>query len=237
MSITSTNHQVIAISGGSRGIGLAIAKQFAEKGWKVAIAARSAAALAQLQQEWQANDWRPLLIFAGDLSQAEDCAKWGQYLQQHCTQLTALIHNLGAFAPGSLLQGPVDQLERLLATNVLSAHYLTRACLPLLEKAALANILTIGSVASTDWPMELAAYALSKHALEAWHRQLAKELAGTNIRTSLLRPGATFTSSWDGVDIDPTLLLNADRVAAVAAQLILLPSNEQLEEVCLRPRS
>lgn len=237
MSNTSTDHQVIAISGGSRGIGLAIAKQLAEKGWQVAIAARSAIELAQLQQDWQANEWPPLLVFAGDLSQAEDCAKWGQYLQQHCTQIAALVHNLGAFAPGTLLEGPVDQLEHFLATNVLSAHYLTRACLPLLEKAALANILTIGSVASTDWPMDLAAYALSKHALEAWHRQLAKELAGTNIRTSLLRPGATFTSSWDGVDIDPALLLSSDRVAALATQMILSPANEHLEEVCLRPRT
>lgn len=237
MSNTSTRHQVIAISGGSRGIGLAIAKQFAEKGWQVAIAARSAAALAQLQQQWQTNEWPPLLIFAGDLSQAEDCQKWGTFLQQHCTQLAALVNNLGAFAPGSLLDGPVDQLEHFLATNMLSAHYLTRACLPLLKNAPMANILTIGSVATTDWPEALAAYALSKHALEAWHRQLGRELAGTPIRTSLLRPGATFTSSWDGVDIDPTLLLDADRVAAIAVQLILAPANEHLEEVCLRPRT
>ena len=236
MSNARTNHQVIAISGGSRGIGLAIAKKMAEQGWQLAIAARSATALGELEKVWQANDWLPLLIFAGDLSKATDCEQWGGYLQQNCNQLAALVNNLGAFAPGSLSEGPVDQLEKFLATNVLSAHYLTRACLPLLKKAALAKILTIGSVASTDWPMELAAYALSKHALEAWHRQLAKELAGTNIRTSLLRPGATFTSSWDGVDIDPALLLDANRVADMAVQMLLLPDNEHLEEVCLRPR-
>ena len=236
MSNTSTNYQVIAIGGGSRGIGLAIAKKLAKKGWQVAIAARSSTALTQLKQLWQANGWPPLLVFAGDLSNAEACEQWGGYLQKHCTRLDALVHNLGTFAPGSLLEGPIDQLEKFLATNVLSAHYLTRACLPLLKKAALANILTIGSVASTYWPAELAAYALSKHTLEAWHRQLAKELAGTNIRTSLLRPGATFTSSWDGVDIDPELLLDAQSVAAIAAQVILLPANEHLEEVCLRPR-
>lgn len=237
MSTKSTPRQVIAISGGSRGIGLAIAKRFAENGWQVAIAARSAAALTQLQEEWEANGWSPLLTFAGDLSQAKDCQAWGIYLQEHCSQLDALVHNLGIFAPGTLLEGPDNQLEHFLATNVLSAHYLTRACLPLLKKPAFANILTIGSVASTDWPTELAAYALSKHTLEAWHRQLRKELAETNIRTALLRPGATFTSSWDGIAIDPNLLLDADSVAALAAQLILLPPNEILEEVCLRPRS
>jgi short-subunit dehydrogenase len=228
---------VIAISGASRGIGLAIAKQFAEKGWQVAIAARSADALAQLQKEWKNNQWPPLLIFVGDLSKAEDCQKWGANLQENGSALAALVNNLGAFAPGSLLEGSVDQLEHFLTTNLLSSHYLTRACLPLLSKAPLANILTIGSVATTDWPTALAAYALSKHALEAWHRQLTKELSGTNIRTSLLRPGATFTSSWDGVDIDPALLLSADRVAAVATQMILSPANEHLEEVCLRPRT
>lgn len=238
MSNIAANRKVIAISGGSRGIGLAIAKRFAEEGWEVAIAARSEAALHKIQEEWE-SDYpdSSLLVFAADLSDAAGCQAWGAYLLKHCPQLDALVHNLGTFAPGTLLNGPPEQLESFFAINVLSAHYLTRACFPLLQKARRANMVTIGSVATTDWPSDLAAYALSKHALEAWHRQLRKELAGGHIRTTLLRPGATFTSSWEGVDIDPALLLSAERVAALAARVILLPEDEEVEEIYLRPRN
>jgi short-subunit dehydrogenase len=178
----------------------------------------------------------PLLVFTGDLSKRDSCYAWGEFLSEQGKPLGALVNNLGTFTPGTLLEGPAEQLENMLNTNLLSAHHLTRACMPLLRQAEMATIVTIGSVATTDWPPPLAAYALSKYALEGWHRQLRRELAESAIRTTLLRPGATFTSSWDGIDVDPAQLLSAERVAELATQAILLPEEEEMEEICVRPK-
>lgn len=230
--------KTIAISGGSRGIGRAIAEDFAGRGWRVAIAARNAEPLEELQLLWRtAYPDSDLLVFAADLAKVSDCRAWAGFLGQHCSRLDALVNNIGSFAPGGLLDGDEDQLSQFFQANVFSAHYLTRAFMPMLEKAELGHIVTIGSMGTTDFPEGLNAYTLSKHALETWHRLLRKELATTSIRTTLLRPGATYTSSWDGVDVDPTRLLSAERVASWAAHAVLLPEGEDLEEICLRPKS
>lgn len=75
------------------------------------------------------------------------------------------------------------------------------------------QLFTIGSIAADHWPLEMAAYALSKASLHAWHRGIRKELMEQDIDTVLIIPGGTFTSSWDGIDIDPDELLAPEDIA------------------------
>lgn len=227
----------IAISGASAGIGLACAQYFAHKGWNVAIAARSEKDLHALAKRWLVDfPDSELHTYAADLSEKLACQAWATGLSQKLAKLDVLVHNLGRFEPGTLLGGAEDQLDDLLATNVLSAHHLTRALLPLMQKANSARIVTIGSVGTTDWPEPLAAYSISKYALEGWHRQISKELLPLGIRTSLIRPGATHTRSWDGVDVDPNTLLKAEQVAKLVGRVVLSAPEEQLEEITIRPQ-
>jgi NAD(P)-dependent dehydrogenase (short-subunit alcohol dehydrogenase family) len=229
--------KTIAISGGSRGIGRATAEAFARQGWTVAVAARTAPALDAMRADWSVQfPAAALHTFVADLATPDGCQAWADALATDCPAIDALVHNAGAFAPATLLHGD-DPLPQFLATNLLSAHYLTRACLPTLRASGAGHIVTIGSVATTDWPPPMSAYALSKYALEGWHRAIATELATEGIRTTLIRPGGTFTSSWDGVPVDPATLLRAEQVAHWVWQAVAAPPNESLEEICVRPNT
>lgn len=232
----NTNIKTIAISGVGRGIGRAIALAFGHAGWVVFGAARSEEDLERLQTHWQAEAYTaPLHLYVADLGTANGCAAWGQAIGAMTNQLDALVNNVGQFGPGTLLDGPDGQLERFLRVNMLSAHYLCRALLPLLKVNTSAFLLTIGSVATTDWPPPMAAYALSKYALEGWHKTIRQELADTNIRCTLLRPGATFTSSWDGIAVDPSTLLAPEQIANLILRRLTDHAQEDIEEITIRP--
>lgn len=235
---TSISVPAVAVSGASAGIGLATAEFFAKHGWRVSIAARTEKDLAQIHERWAASyPKQELLTYVADLTNAAETKQWAAAIEQKFGQLDVLVHNLGHFQPGTLLDGPADQLADFFAVNVVSAHQLTRACLPILKQAGKAQMITIGSVATTDWPAPLAAYSLSKYALEGWHREVSKELQTHNIRTTLVRPGATFTRSWDGVEIDPNTLLSAQQVAEQVGRAVLNAEREYLEEITIRPAS
>jgi short-subunit dehydrogenase len=232
MSLTQT----IAISGVGRGIGRAIAQVFGQAGWTVLGAARNQTDLESLSEYWQAQAYSGKLhLVSADLSGQKGCLKWTAAIETVIDRLDALVNNVGQFAPGTLLEGPDTQLADFLNANVLSAHYLSRALLPLLKAGERSHLLTIGSVATTDWPAPMANYALSKYALEAWHRAISRELSNTSISCTLIRPGATYTSSWDGVAVDPTTLLAPEQIAQLVLRRLTTDTALQIEEITIRP--
>lgn len=206
----------IAISGASRGIGLSIAKLFAAYNWTVFTAARKKRDLDQMQADWKRNfPESNLHCTVADLSTPEGCELFASNIKPHTDQLAVLVNNVGQFVPGTLLDGPNNQLDHFFKTNVLSAHYLTRALSSLLYKTPQSCLFTIGSIGVTEWPQHMASYALSKAALHAWHRGVRLELSEKGVNTCLIIPGGTYTSSWDSVDIDPNELLKPEEVAAL----------------------
>lgn len=209
-------NNTIAISGASRGIGLSIAKIFAHNGWTVFTAARKKVDLNRMQVYWEKHfPDNKLHCTIADLSTKEGCVLFASNIKTHTDQLSILVNNVGQFSPGTLLDGPINQLDQFLQTNVLSAHYLTRALSSLLYQTPQSCLFTIGSIAATAWPEHMATYALSKAALHAWHKGIQIELKEKNVASCLIIPGGTYTSSWAGIDIDPNELLSPEEVAAL----------------------
>lgn len=226
----------IVISGGTRGIGRAVAACFAQAAWQVATAARTEEELIAMQAYWKTHfPQSPLLTCEADLSTIQGCERFAELLKREQRPIDIVVNNVGTFAPGTLLEGPNDQLMHFLRTNLLSAHYFTRTCLPLLRQSSQAHLFTIGSVAATDWPSHMATYALSKEVLHAWHKGVQLELADTSIATTLIVPGATYTSSWNGVDIDPSTLLKPEAVAIAVYDTYARRANGVVEQLVLRP--
>jgi NAD(P)-dependent dehydrogenase (short-subunit alcohol dehydrogenase family) len=226
-------HPCIAITGGARGIGLAIAKTFAARGFSVAAAARSAADLDAMQQHWRSHfPGQALYTLPTDLAEAEGVAQFARLLQQPPCIPLVLAHNVGAFAPGGL-EAPPDQLERFLAINLLAADRLTRHILPLMQAAGQGHIITIGSVAVYDFPPGVDNYSISKYALAGWHRGLEQQLAHSPLHATIIHPGATYTRSWEGSGVDPATLLPAEAVAEAAWQA--WQSRGAIREMQLRP--
>ncbi|MEZ4983817.1 MAG: SDR family oxidoreductase [Saprospiraceae bacterium] len=227
----------VAISGGTKGIGRATAALFAEKGWQVAVCARHQDDLAAMQQHWALHyPSSHLYTHVTDLSTPEGCYSWAQTLQHNLPPLDALVLNAGTFAPGTLMEGNDQQLQDFLSLNLMAPHYLTREVSSQWRQQKRAgHLVTISSIAATDWPEMMTAYALSKYALEGWHEAVSRELQPHGIRTTLIRPGGTYTSSWDGVDVDPATLLSPEQVAQWVWQAVALANTQAIEHITLRP--
>jgi len=224
--------KIIVISGGSRGIGLAIAQIFAHHGWTIFTAARSKEDIGQMRKNWE-KDYPNSRLYAqiADLSTEKGCNDFISMIKTHTDRLNVLVNNVGQFSPGNLLDGSSDQLAQFFNVNILSAHYLTRGVRALLLNTPASKLFTIGSIAGHKPPPAMAAYALSKTALHAWHTAIREELLVNNIPAILIIPGATYTSSWKGVDVDPNDLLSPQQVA----QLIWehWEDNKTIEEVTI----
>ncbi|MEM1216443.1 MAG: SDR family oxidoreductase [Bacteroidota bacterium] len=228
----------IIISGIGRGIGKSLAEVFGEDGWNVWGAARTEKDLDTLQVIWEGRQYPgQLSLFQGDVSDQGVVQDWVRDVQQRTKQVQVVVHNVAQFEMGKLIEADGATLRNFIAVNALSAHYLTRALLPLLTATPGSHMFTIGSVSTTDWPAPMSAYVLSKQLLEAWHQQIRKELQPLDVATTLIRPGATLTSSWDGVAVDPETLLTPEQVANEVWRIVNYPGRADFETITIRPRA
>ena len=100
------------------------------------------------------------------------------------------------------------------ALNVLANHRLARQLLPDMRERGQGHLIVIGSTATDRTSLHMTAYAATKKALRALYEGWELELAGTGVRTTLIAPGATLTSSWDGQALPPRMLAATDVAAA-----------------------
>ncbi|WP_020569473.1 SDR family NAD(P)-dependent oxidoreductase [Neolewinella persica] len=190
------SRQNVLITGATRGIGRACVEYFVRSGWEVTGVARSATALAQLREELGGA----VQIIQADLTTKAGIAAVPQ------KYFDAIILNAATFAPGELLRGE-DKFEQLWKLNVRSNHRLMRRILPELRKKGRGHLVVIGSLGTDYWPPHLTAYVATKYALRGLFLGWEAELKGSGIRTTLVAPGATLTSSWDNEEPPLEILL------------------------------
>ncbi|WP_423822445.1 SDR family oxidoreductase [Salinisphaera sp. SPP-AMP-43] len=187
------NTKVVIITGGSSGIGLAAARQFAEHGAHVLVTGRRHAPLKELAS----NDDRISTLVA-DATKAEDADRTIDRAITLWGRLDVLVNNAGAGDIMPLIETTTDRITAVFAGNVLGPSLHARAALPHLTatKGAIINVSsTLGQRATAS----LAHYAASKAALEHLTRCWALELAPLKIRVNAVAPGPTNTGALTGM--------------------------------------
>jgi len=191
-NLFSVEGKVALVTGGSRGIGLMIARGFVENGARVYVASRKAEDCAKVAQELSAyGDCHGI---AADLSTQAGAAKLAAEVGKHTSKLDVLVNNAGANWGAPMAEYPDAAWDKVLALNVKGVFHLTIACLPLLEKSAShadpARVINIGSIDGIQVPMlETYAYSASKAAVHHMTRVLAMQLAGKRITVNAVAPG------------------------------------------------
>lgn len=220
----------ILITGGSRGIGLATAQRFHREGWKVIICARR-----QEHLDAAAASMPGLVTYTCDLSvKAEVKAFAARVLAAH-GRLDILVNNGGVFLPGQLHNEDDEVMERLIATNLFSAYYLTKALLPPMIEAGQGTVVNMCSIASITAYSAGGAYSTSKFALLGFSKSLREEMKPKGIRVISILPGATLTDSWAGVSLPEERFVPAEDVAEVVWSSCFLSLRTVVEEVLVRP--
>jgi NAD(P)-dependent dehydrogenase (short-subunit alcohol dehydrogenase family) len=188
----SVEGKVALVTGGSRGIGLMIARGFVENGVKTYISSRKKetcdAAAAELSQ------FGTCLSLPADVSNEAEANRLAQEIEAREPALHILVNNAGANWGQPFEEYPASAWDKVLDLNVKGVFYLTRACVPLLQKAAAAGdparVINIGSIDGIQVPMlETYAYSASKAAVHHLSRVLAMKLADKNITVNAVAPG------------------------------------------------
>jgi NAD(P)-dependent dehydrogenase (short-subunit alcohol dehydrogenase family) len=201
------------VTGGSRGIGLMIARGFVEAGAKVYISSRKADVCEQVAAEL--SEVGECIALPADLSTEAECRRLADEIAARESSIDILVNNAGATWGTPLEQFDEAAWERVLALNVKGVFHLTKFLLPVLTKAGTteepARVINIGSIDGIHVPvLETYSYSASKAAVHQLTRHLAKRLAPA-ITVNAIAPGP-----FESKMMAATLEAAGDAIAASA---------------------
>jgi len=180
------------VTGGSRGIGEAIAKGFVQAGAKVYVCSRNKADCQALAENLSAHG--ACVAVAADLSTRDGRGILVETLSKEEPRLDVLVNNAGAIWAAPLVEYPEAGWDKVFNLNVKGLFFLIQALLPMLEKAASAadpaRIINVGSIDAFHVPKhETYAYSSSKAAVHQLSKHLADQLASQHITVNVIAPG------------------------------------------------
>lgn len=205
-----TTDHVAAVTGGSRGIGRAIAQRLAEEGAAVAVAGRDEAE-GQTTVELIEQAGGTAHFTRVDVCDAEGVEAWLRDAHDRFGGLHWLVNNAGmnGFAARIEDYSPQD-FEEVIRTNLLSVFYTSRVAIPMMREAGRGAIVNVGSTASLQGYGLLGAYTASKHGVLGFTKSIALENADIPIRANCICPGPVDTPLMQGVE----RIVNPDDPAA-----------------------
>jgi NAD(P)-dependent dehydrogenase (short-subunit alcohol dehydrogenase family) len=184
----SLEGKVAVITGGSSGIGLAVAKRFAQDGASVVLFARGAKLLEQARQSLERQD---TLAVSGDVTSDADLRRlFAEVLSRH-GGVDVLFANAGIAEWSLAAEVTPEHFDRLFAVNVRGVFFTVQHALPLLRPGA--TIVLNTSVADRVGAARTCVYAAGKAAVRSMARTLATELLPRSVRVNAVSPGPTET--------------------------------------------
>lgn len=228
--------QSILVTGGTKGIGKAIIRRFAQEGFDIFTCSRHQEDLVELTKEIH-GDFPEVVIhtMVADLSQKEEVKALAEAVKDNFVP-DVLINNTGVFLPGSIYNEPEGNLERMMETNLYSAYYLVREFAQDMIDRRSGHIFSMGSIAGLTAYANGGSYAISKWAMLGMTKCLRQELMPFGIKVTSVMPGATFTASWEGVDIPEERFMKAEDVAESVWSAYNLSPRSVVEEIVIRPQ-
>jgi short-subunit dehydrogenase len=226
----------IVITGGSKGIGKAMAEKFAAAKNNIFICSRNEKELAATTNEINKKYSDSVQYFSSDLSQKNEVLKFADLLLQKRIPIDILINNAGLFVPGNVYNEPDGNLEKMMNINLFSAYHLTRALLPQMMKNKSGHIFNISSIAALKAYNNGGSYSISKYALMGFSKNLREELKLFHIKVTTVYSGAVYTSSWEGADISPQRIMEVEDIANMIYAASLLSPQACVEDIVIRPQ-
>jgi NAD(P)-dependent dehydrogenase (short-subunit alcohol dehydrogenase family) len=227
----------VLITGASRGIGHAAARQFAQAGWDLLLVSRSEAALQSLARELSTTG-REIRHQAMDLADPDAIAEGVDALLSEGLSPSVLINNAGAAWTGDLLAMPLDRWQWLFQLNLTSVFQMCAAVVPVMRPSG-GLVINVSSHAARHAFPGWGAYCTTKAALASFTRCLAEEERPHGIRACTLTLGAVDSPLWDSPtvqsDFDRRAMLPLEQAAAALLHLAQQPATQVIEDLTLMP--
>jgi Tropinone reductase 1 len=180
------NNKKALITGGTKGIGASIAKEFIELGAHVTVVARNENDFEKLKEEIKPKE--KISFIQADISQLNDIEKIIETIKQQWGTLDILVNNAGMNIRKKTIDYSYDEYQKIIHTNLRSSFELSRKTYPLLKKSQQGNIVNIASVAGQTHLRTGAVYGMTKAAMIQLTKNLAAEWAADGIRVNAVAP-------------------------------------------------
>lgn len=227
----------ILVTGGTKGIGRAIIEKFAADGFHIITCARHESDLKALKLEIERKfTFSKVFYQALDVSERPAVDSFIKYVKDLKVKIDVLVNNAGVFIPGKIIDENSNALPHMIQTNLYSAYYITKGLIPDMIRKKSGHIFMMCSTASITPYTNGGSYCISKFALYGMTKVLREELKESQIKVTAILPGATFTSSWEGVDLPVERFMKPEDVASAVSNAYCMSENSVVEEILIRPQ-
>lgn len=225
--------QVAVVTGGSRGIGRAIALRFAQMGAKTAICARQPGPLQNTEAQMKLST-RHVLARTVDVTDAQAIQHFVDIIVAKWGRIDILVNNAGVLRSGKVQDLPLEDWDWQFQVNMKGPFLFTKAVLPHMKKQQAGRLIYISSTAALISPPGNACYAATKWGLDGLVGSFARELCDDNIKCHTIRPGYVNTSLFDipGRPDNPAIdWIEPDEIANSVEFLCGLPAHAQVPDL------
>jgi 3-hydroxybutyrate dehydrogenase len=191
------NDKVAIVTGAASGIGLAIAKRYAQAGGKIAIADLKLDAAQGAADSINADHSGAAIAVAMDVTNEDQVNAGVQQVVDHWGTVDVLVSNAGIQIVHPIEEFPFEDWKKMLAIHLDGAFLTSKACIPHMYKQGGGSIIFMGSVHSKEASPLKSAYVTAKHGLLGLARVLAKEGAAHGVRSNVICPGFVRTPLVD----------------------------------------
>ena len=228
-------NKVAVITGGSRGIGLAMARTFAANGYSVVITGRDAKRV-QTAAAKILDDKKHVTGIPCDVRDTGSVERFFREMGKQHPTIDVLVNNAGvAHSLAPVDQLPIETWKEVIDTNLTGTFLVTRAALPLMQAGG--TIVNNLSVAALQPFAGTSAYNASKFGALGFTHALREDLRKRGIRVLALLPGATDTEIWSQFwpDAPKEKMISAETVAQAVLHAVSAPANTTIEEIRIGP--
>ena len=203
--------QVVFVTGGSRGIGKAIALKYAENGYNIVINYVSENTYVnELKKQFEKYEIESLIVKA-DVSKAEEVENAVKQAIEKFGKIDVLVNNAGITRDTLLMRMKEEDFDKVIEINLKGTFLVTKAVTPYMMKRRNGRIVNLSSVVGVTGNAGQSNYSASKAGIIGFTKSVAKELASRDIRANAVAPGF--------IDTDMTNILSDDVKANIKAQI------------------
>lgn len=241
MAGKNIENKTAVVTGGTRGIGRAIAARLLEEGARVAICGRRQKSVDDAVRELSPKG--RIFGMAADVSKLEEVRLFVRAVQQNLGGIHILVNNAGAGTFGSVAELTPAAWEQMISLNLTGAYYCSHEVIPILRQGGGGDVINIGSLAGTNAFAGGAAYNASKFGLIGFSEAMMLDHRYDGVRVSLIMPGSVdtaFGKQNDSADQEKTVKksqwkIAPEDIADMVICVLQMPARTTVSRVEIRP--
>jgi short-subunit dehydrogenase len=222
---------VAIVTGATRGIGNAIARDLARQGYSLGLIARVESDLLAAADELRIS-YPEITVraMACDLASEEETDAAVTAILEQLGPVSVLVNNAGEYLHGTSAMEP-ERLRRLLEVNFVAATRLVQAVLPKMKEAKYGYIINVASICGVEAYAEVGAYCASKFALVGYSEALDQELANYGVKVTVICPSWVTTRMSSRSPVPPNLRIQPEDIASTVRYLLSLTPAARVRQV------